>query len=62
LTKEQLLKALREKVEVKIPVSIFVHFGLNSCIEFENDENKWFEKIFKFYSTLELDPILINLG
>jgi hypothetical protein len=40
------VKALREKVELKVPISAFFHFGLNACIEAENNENMWYEKIF----------------
>jgi hypothetical protein len=33
------MKAFREKIEVKVPVSAFLHIGLNGAIEHENNEN-----------------------
>ena len=29
----------RERIELKVPVSAFFHFGLNACIENENNDN-----------------------
>lgn len=37
LTFEGILIALREKIDLKVPVSAFIHIGLNGCIEHENN-------------------------
>ena len=54
------MKVLREKIELKIPVSAFFHYGLNACIENENNDNLWFEKMYQFYSMLEVDKALFE--
>ena len=39
ISKDSITRALKERIELKIPVSAFFHFGLNACIENENNEN-----------------------
>ena len=46
ITKDVVVSAFREKIELKVPVSAFFHFGLNACIENENNDNIWFERMF----------------
>ena len=39
LSQRDLTYGFREKVELKIPIAIFFHVGINACIDYENDEN-----------------------
>ena len=62
ISREAVQSAFRERIDLKVPVSAFFHFGLNACIENENNENQWFEQMFHFYSMIENDSKLLEQG
>ena len=48
--RNQALRALTEKIEIKIALDKYFQIGLNAQIDHENAENMWLEKVFNFYS------------
>ena len=50
------------KFEIKVPVSAFFHLGLNAIIENQNNENIWLEGVYQFYTSIETEPIQLELG
>jgi hypothetical protein len=43
---------MSEKIEVTVNVADFLTIGLNGLIDYENNENMWFERVFQFYTML----------
>ena len=39
LSQRDLTYGFREKVELRVPVAVFFHVGINACVDHENDEN-----------------------
>lgn len=46
IPKEGLMQLVRTKFEMKLPVSAFLHIGMNGVIEHENNENTSLESIY----------------
>ena len=55
IPKDGLMATVRTKFEMKLPVSAYLHIGMNAVIEHENNENVWMEGIYQFYTTIETD-------
>lgn len=54
ITRQDAVRFLSERINVSISVSNVLEIGLNAQIDYENCENVWFEKVFNFYSQLEI--------
>ena len=50
VTRSEATKCMSEKIEVSVSVADFLTIGLNGLIDYENNENMWFERVFQFYS------------
>lgn len=57
---KDLLRAFRERVELKLPIAAFFHIGINACVELQNQENEMIEKVFQFYSQIDVTENLIT--
>eukprot|EP00347_Sterkiella_histriomuscorum_P021472 403333861 len=62
IPKDGLMQLVRTKFEMKLPVSAFLHIGMNAVIEHENNENIYLESIYQFYTTVEVDLVQQELG
>lgn len=55
LTQRALARGLRERIELRVPTSAYFHIGINACVDLENTENQLLEKVYQFYSQLEVE-------
>lgn len=57
VTRSEAIRCLTERVAVSLEVQHVLEIGINGCIDFENTERSWFEKVFNFYCALKIgDP------
>ena len=45
---------MSERIKIELSVFNVLEIGLNAQIDYENTEYLWFDKVFNFYSSLEV--------